>query len=108
MEEIMSLLGDFLKTVGDAMRLSSDVIRYQMESKRQAVKRGVSRAVVCIGMGLIALGFVGAGIGMLIYGSYLMVAHELGPGPSAMLIGFGCILVAGFLMLLACRGGRRS
>jgi len=104
----MSLLGDLLKTVGDAMRLSSDVIRYQMESKKQAVKRGVSRIALCIGMGLVALGFVGAGMGLLIYGSYLMVANELGRGPSGMLIGFGCFLVAGLLLLLACRGGGRS
>jgi hypothetical protein len=108
MEEIMSLLGDFLKTVSDALRLSSDVVRYQMESKRRAVKRGVSRIAVCLGLGLVALGFVGAGMGLLIYGSYLMVAYELGRGPSGMLIGFACILVAGLLLLLACRGGGRS
>jgi len=104
----MSLLGDFLKTVSDALRLSSDVVRYQMESKRRAVKRGVSRIAVCLGLGLVALGFVGAGMGLLIYGSYLMVAYELGRGPSGMLIGFACILVAGLLLLLACRGGGRS
>lgn len=104
----MSVMGDFLKTVGDALRLSSDVIRYQMETKRRAVKRGVSRIALCIGMGLVALGFVGAGMGLLIYGSYLMVAHELGRGPSGLIIGFACILMAGLLMLLACRGGGRS
>jgi hypothetical protein len=108
MEEIMSLLGDLLKTASDAMRLSSDVIRYQMESKRRAVRRGISRFVVCLGMGLIALGFVGGGIGMLIYGSYILVAHALGPGPSGLIIGAASILFAGLLMLLACRTGGRS
>ena len=104
----MSLLGDLLKTAGDAKRLSSDVRRYKLETQKTAVKRGVSRIAVCLAMGVIALGFVGAGMGLLIYGSYLMVAHKLGPGPSGMLIGFGCILVAGLLMLLACGAGRRS
>ena len=104
----MSLLGDLLKTVGDALQLSSDVLRYQMESKKQAVKRGVSRIVICIGMGLVALGFVGAGMGLLLYGAYLMVAHELGRGPSGLIIGAASILFAGLLMLLACRGGGRS
>jgi len=104
----MSLLGDLLKTASDAMRLSSDVIRYQMESKRRAVKRGISRIVICIGMGLIALGFVGGGMGLLLYGAYLMVAHELGRGPSGLIIGAASILFAGLLMLLACRTGGRS
>lgn len=104
----MSLMGDFLKTVGDALRLSSDVIRYQMETKKRAVKRGVSRFVVCIAMGLIALGFVGGGIGLLLYGAYLMVAHALGGGASGLIVGLASILFAGLLMLLACRGGRRS
>jgi hypothetical protein len=108
MEEIMSLLGDLLKTVGDAMRLSSDVIRYQMETKKRAVKRGISRIVICIAMGLIALGFVGGGMGLLLYGAYLMVAHELGRGPSGLIIGAASILFAGLLMLLACRTGGRS
>ncbi len=104
----MSLLGDFLKTVSDAMRLSSDVIRYQMESKRRAVRRGISRIVICMGMGLIALGFVGGGMGLLLYGAYLMVAYELGRGPSGLIIGAASILFAGLLMLLACRTGGRS
>jgi hypothetical protein len=104
----MGLLGDLLKTVGDAMRLSSDVIRHQMETKKRAVKRGISRIVICIAMGLIALGFVGGGMGLLLYGAYLMVAHELGRGPSGLIIGAASILFAGLLMLLACRTGRRS
>jgi hypothetical protein len=104
----MSLLGDMLKTAGDAMRLASDVMRYQMERKTTAVKRGASRIGICLAMGLIALGFVGAGMGMIIYGSYVMVAYKLGPGASGLLIGFGCVLVAGFLMLLACGSMRKS
>lgn len=104
----MSLLGDLLKTAGDAMRLSSDVMRYKLETKTRAVKRGISRIGICLAMGLIALGFVGAAMGLMIYGAYLMVANELGRGPSGLLIGFGCLLVAGLLMLIACGAGRRS
>jgi hypothetical protein len=107
MEEIMSLLGDLLKTASDAMRLSSDVVRYQMEVKRRAVKRRVSRLALCIGMGLIALGFVGGGIGLLLNGAYLLVAYELGRGWSGLIIGLASILFAGLLMLLACRTGGR-
>jgi hypothetical protein len=104
----MSLLGDLVKTAGDAMRLSSDVMRYKLEMKTRAVKRGASRIGICLAMGLIALGFVGAAMGLMIYGAYLMVANELGRGPSGLLIGLGCLLVAGLLMLIACGAGRRS
>jgi hypothetical protein len=107
-EEIMSLLGDLLKTASDAMRLSSDLMRYKLEMKTRSVKRGISRIVICIGMGLVALGFVGAGIGLLLYGSFIMVANELGPGPSGLIIGAASILVAGLLMLIACGSTRRS
>jgi len=99
----MSVLGDMLKTAGDAMRLASDVMRYQMERKTQAVKRGASRIGICIVMGLVALGFVGAGMGLLLYGAFIMVAHELGRGPSGLIIGFASILLAGLLVLLVCR-----
>lgn len=104
----MSVLGDLLKTAGDAMRLASDMMRYQMESRTRAVKRGASRIGVCIAMGLVALGFVGAGMGLLLYGAYVMVAHELGRGPSGLIIGFASIVLAGLLMLLACGSTRRS
>ncbi len=104
----MSLLGDLLKTASDAMRLSSDVIRYQMVTRKRAVRRRVSRLVICMAMGLIALGFVGAGIGLLLHGAYLLVAHALGAGPSGLIIGTASILLAGLLMLLACGTGGRS
>jgi hypothetical protein len=107
-EEIMSLLGDLLKTASDAMRLSSDLMRYKLEMKTRSVKRGISRIVICIGMGLVALGFVGGGIGLLLYGAFVMVANELGPGPSGLIIGAASILVAGLLMLIACGSTRRS
>jgi len=104
----MSVLGDLLKTAGDAMRLASDVMRYQMESKKQAVKRGAARIGMCIALGLVALGFVGAGIGLLLYGSFVLVAYKIGPGWSGFVIGIGCFLLAGLLMLLACGSRKRS
>ena len=104
----MSLLADLLKTASDAMRLSGDVMHYKLEMKKRAVKRGVSRIAICLVMGLIALGFVGAGIGLLVYGSFVLVARELGPGASGLIIGAAAILVAGFLLLLACGSTRRS
>jgi hypothetical protein len=107
-EEIMSLLKDLLKTASDAMRLSSDVMRYRVEMKTRAVKRGISRVVVCIGMGLVALGFVGAGIGLLLHGAFILVANELGPGLSGLIVGVASILLAGFLLLVGCGSLRRS
>lgn len=104
----MSLLGDLLKTAGDAMRLSSDVMRYRLEVKTKAVKRSVSHIAICLAMGLVAFGFVGGGIGLLIYGSFVLVANALGPGPSGLIIGAASVLFAGLVMLVACGATRRS
>lgn len=104
----MSLLGDLLKTAGDAMRLSSDVMRYKLEVKTRAVKRSISHIVICLVMGLVALGFAGAGIGLLIYGFFILVANALGPGSSGLIVGAAAILFAGLLMLVACGATKRS
>jgi hypothetical protein len=106
-EEIMSLLGDLLKTASDAMRLGSDVMRYKLEAQREAVRRRAGRIGLCLGVGLIALGFIGAGIGLLIYGMFFLVARELGPGASGLIVGMGSILLAGVLVLLTCSATRR-
>ena len=104
----MSLLGDLLKTAGDAMRLSSDVMRYKLETKTRAVKRGISHIVICLVMGLVVLGFAGAGLGLLIYGSFVLVAHALGPGSTGLIVGAAAILLAGFLLLVVCGATKRS
>jgi hypothetical protein len=103
----MGLLRDLVATANDSVRLVSDVMRFKLEEKKKTAKRGVMRIGMCLVMGLVALGFVGAGIGLLIYGSFIMVANQLGPGPSGLIIGAASALFAGFLMLLAC-GSVRS
>jgi hypothetical protein len=106
-EEIMSLLGDLLKTTSDAMRLGSDVVRYKLEVQRRAVQRKAGRLGICVGVGLIALGFVGAGIALLVYGAYFLVSLPLGPGLAGLIVGTASILLAGLLMLAACSAVRR-
>ena len=103
----MGLLRDLVATANDSVRLVSDVMRWKLEEKKKAAKRGVMRIGICLAMGLIALGFVGAGIGLLIYGSFVMVANQLGPGPSGLIIGAASAIFAGLLMLLTC-GSVRS
>ena len=103
----MSLLADLLKTTSDAMRLGSDVVRYKLEVQRRIVQRHASRIGVCLGVGLIALGFLGAGIGLLTYGAFFLVARELGAGAAGLIVGVASILVAGLLVLLACGATRR-
>jgi hypothetical protein len=98
----MNLLRDMLTTANDAIRLCSDVMRYKIAKETRAVKRGVSRIGIC----LTALGFVGAGIGLLLYGAFTMVADALGPGPSGLIIGAASMLFASLLVLLACATGR--
>ena len=98
----MSLFRDLLTTTNDAIRLCRDVMRYKVEKETRSVKRRVSRIGICLGVGLIALGFVGGGMGLLLYGAFAMVACALGPGPSGLIIGAASILFAGFLVMLAC------
>ncbi len=103
----MGLLRDLVATTNDTMRLVTDIMRLRLEEKKRAAKRGVTRVGICLAMGLVVLGFVGAGIGLLLYGSFVMVANNLGPGPSGLIIGAASILFAGLLMLLVC-GSMRS
>jgi hypothetical protein len=104
----MNLLRDLLHTANDAIRLCSDVMRYKIEKETKAVKRGASRIGIYLGVGLIALGFIGAGIGLLLYGAFAMVADALGPGPSGLIIGAASMLFAGLLILLICGSLSRS
>ena len=103
----MGLLRDLMATTTDALRLVTDIMRLRLEEKKQRAKRGVTRIGVCLVMGLIALGLVGAGIGLLLYGSFVLVANQLGPGPSGLIIGAASVIFAGLLMLLVC-GSMRS
>jgi hypothetical protein len=104
----MNVLRDMLATANDAIRLCRDVMQYKIEKETRSVKRRASRIGVCLGVGLIALGFVGAGMGLLLYGAFAMVAGALGPGPSGLIIGAASILFAGLLVLLACASVGRS
>ncbi len=103
----MGLLRDLVVTVNDTVRLIGDVARFKLEEKKKAAKRGVMRVGLCLAIGLIALGFVGAGVGLLVYGAFVMVANALGPGPAGLIIGAASALFAGLLMLLVC-GSVRS
>jgi len=103
----MGLLRDLVATANDTARLVNDVMRVKLEEKKKTVKRGAMRLGVCLAVGLVALGFVGAGIGLLLYGSWVLVANQLGPGPSGLIIGAASMVFAGLLMLLAC-GSVRS
>jgi hypothetical protein len=104
----MSLLKDLVITAGDAMRLVSDLTQYKLERQKEVVKHGASRIGICLAVGLVSLGFLGAGIGLLIYGSFVMVANQLGPGPSGMIIGAACVLLAGLVVLLVCGSMAKS
>lgn len=104
----MNLLRDLTITAGDAMRLASDLVRYKIEQQKKTVKRGAGRIGICLGVGLVALSFLGAGIGLLIYGAWAMVANALGPGPSGLIIGAACMLFAGLLVLLVCGAFAKS
>jgi hypothetical protein len=103
----MGLLKDLVATASDAARLVHDVMWVGLEERKKAVKRGAARIGLCLTVGFAVLGFVGAGIGLLLYGAFILVANQLGAGPSGLIIGAASMLFAGLLMLLLC-GSRRS
>ncbi len=60
----MSLLRDLVATLGDALRLSSDLMRYKLEAQTQALKRGAGRLGLCLSLYLAAALVIGDGRGL--------------------------------------------
>jgi hypothetical protein len=98
----MSLLKDLVATAGDALRLSSDLMRYKLEDKAKAVRQGMRRMATCAIFGLIALGLAAAGIGFILYGAFYLIAWVTSPGASGLIVGFAVLIIAGLLALLGC------
>ncbi len=90
----MSLLRDLVITAGDAVRLSSDLMRYKLETETKAVKRGISHTAVGLVFYLLAFLLAAAGFGFILYGAFVLVAHETGPGAAGLIVGVAVLLLA--------------
>ncbi len=90
----MSLLRDLVITVGDAVRLSSDLMRYKLEAETKVIKRSISHTAVGLVFYLLAFLLAAAGFGFILYGAFVLVAHKTGSGAAGLIVGFGVLLLA--------------
>jgi hypothetical protein len=99
----MSLLRDLVITAGDAVRLSSDLMRYKLETETKAIKRGISRTIAFLAFCLLALLLAAMGFGFILYGAFVLVADKTGLGAAGLIVGFA-VLAFAVLVALVGRG----
>lgn len=104
----MSLLRDLAATVGDALRLSNDLMRYKLEVQAQAFKRGVSRMATFLVLLMAAALLAGTALGFLLYGTFIYIAAATNPAAAGLIVGFGLLLVAIIVLLVGRSVLRRS
>jgi hypothetical protein len=91
----MSLLKDVIITIGDALRLSSDLMRCKLQAQTKVVKRGVGRVVTWLITCLASLVLVAVGGGFLLYGAFVLLAEVINsPGAAGLIIGAVILLAA--------------
>lgn len=96
----MSLLHDLVVTLGDALRLTSDLMRRNLEIQRKSIKRAMARIVSAAILMLGAALFGAAGAGFIIYGVFAYIARELGWPASGLIVGFGLLVLSLIVFLV--------
>ena len=97
----MSLLRDLVITVGDALRLSNDLMRYKIDVQARSIKRGVSRLATKVVVYLTTLIIVAVGVGFLLCGAFILIARAIGSaGVAGLIVGAAILLVAGIVALV--------
>jgi hypothetical protein len=104
----MSLLRDLVVTVGDALRLSSDLMRRNLEVRSQAIKRTVGRLVTTLVFALAAACMATVGAGFLLYAIFVYIARETGFPAAGLIMGTGMLLLAIVVFLVGRNIGARS
>lgn len=104
----MSLLRDLVATVGDAMRLSSDLMRHNIEVRSKAIKRTIGRIVTFLVFALTAGCMAAVGVGFLLYAIFVYIARETGFPAAGLIMGIGLLLVAIVVFLVGRSIGVRS
>jgi hypothetical protein len=99
-EKLMSLLRDLIVTVGDGLRLSSDLMRHKVAVETQALKRTASRMVTFLALALFAVLLAGAGVGFLLYGVFILIAKATGLAAAGLIVGFVLLLLAVVVFLI--------
>lgn len=91
----MSLARDFVITIGDALRLSSDLMRYKMAAQTQVIKRGLGRVAMCFAACMASLVLAAVGFGFILYGAFVLIAKAIrSAGAAGLIIGLVVLLIA--------------
>ena len=96
----MSVLKDAATIANDTARIWADILRYRFEDRTKSIKRAVIRFIVEVMLVILALVFVGIGIGLIITACRVFLADALGNGPGTLLIG-AIVTVAALIVALA-------
>jgi hypothetical protein len=94
----MSLLRDLVATLGDAMRLSSDLMRCKLDAQTQVLKRKAGRLGLCLSLYLAAALVIGTGVGFILHGVFILAARAVGAGLAGLIVGGTLGLIAVVLL----------
>jgi uncharacterized membrane protein len=96
MEEVtMRVMRDLVMTFGDALRLSSDLMRHGVEIQKRVIKRAVSRLTTYLAVFMVSMILAAAGVGFILYGVFVLLAAAIASGAAAGLImGFVLLVLA--------------
>lgn len=96
----MSLLRDMIVTLGDALRLSNDLMRHKLEAQAKALKRGIGRLMMGLAFLMTAVVLAGTGAGFLLFAVFVYIARATGPAAAGLIVGFGLLLIAIVMFLI--------
>jgi hypothetical protein len=105
----MSLLRDAVVTLGDALRLSSDLMRRNLEVQTRAIKRSIGRIAAFVILALAAALMATAAAGFILYAIFVYIARQTGFPAAGLIVGFGLLILAAVTFLVGrSLGGGRS
>jgi hypothetical protein len=94
-EVVMSLMKELVVTIGDALRLSSDLMRHKLAAETNVVKRSARRFLMWLAAFLASLVLAAVGTGFFLYGAFVLLAGAIGiPGVAGLVLSVFIFFVA--------------
>jgi len=91
----MSMVRDVVVTIGDALRLSGDLMRYKVQMETRIIKRVVNRLTTYVAVFLASVILAGIGVGFILYGIFVLLARAINSaGAAGLILGFILLLLA--------------
>ena len=98
----MSLVRDVLVTMGDVLRLSSDLMRYKVQVEARIIQRVVNRLTTYVAVFLASVILAGTGVGFILYGVFVLLARAINSaGVAGLILGFVLLLIGIATALMA-------